>query len=103
MSSAVSHKFRDESAKAPQSKVKCQSCGCWAKRGGNCYFCKAPTPSSVPSATSASQSLARRPSGMSLTTDSMFKSHSLSSSALGSTSSSRFDFQPRERSASNTT
>jgi len=62
--SAITHVFRDESAKGPQTKVKCTSCGCWAKRGGTCYFCKRPVANGPPSAQSASDSITRTPSGM---------------------------------------
>lgn len=41
---ALNHCFRDE-AKVDihqNTKVKCTSCGVWAKKGGCCYLCKRP-------------------------------------------------------------
>ena len=43
---AHAHTFRDTSSKnvaAALEKVKCRSCGCWAKRGKPCYLCHAVT------------------------------------------------------------
>lgn len=39
---AFQHQFRDTSSYDPAAKlrVKCTFCGCWANRGGQCYFCK---------------------------------------------------------------
>eukprot|EP01061_Rhynchopus_euleeides_P007377 TRINITY_DN1640_c1_g3_i2.p1 TRINITY_DN1640_c1_g3~~TRINITY_DN1640_c1_g3_i2.p1 ORF type:complete len:137 (+),score=43.95 TRINITY_DN1640_c1_g3_i2:167-577(+) len=41
---ALTHEHRDITAYKPQAqtKVKCASCGMWAKKGGNCGFCKRP-------------------------------------------------------------
>lgn len=69
MSASPSQSFREESAKGPQLKVKCSSCGCWATRGGSCYFCRSPVAAFPPSATSAADALTRSPSGWSLTSD----------------------------------
>jgi len=72
----LNHSFRDVSAKKPQVKIRCTSCGCWAKRGGNCYFCKTPAPLFPPSAMSASNSIVRPPSGMSSTSNQSFREES---------------------------
>eukprot|EP00758_Cryptobia_borreli_P010787 Tbor_TRINITY_DN5601_c1_g1::TRINITY_DN5601_c1_g1_i3::g.9437::m.9437 len=43
---AFHHKFREETTFDPskQVKVKCQFCGCWAKKGAPCSLCKRVTP-----------------------------------------------------------
>lgn len=64
----LNHRFREESSKAPQEKIKCTSCGCWATRGGTCYFCNKPQGMFPPSATSASSSISRLPTGESTQT-----------------------------------
>eukprot|EP01064_Diplonema_japonicum_P023820 TRINITY_DN34255_c0_g1_i1.p1 TRINITY_DN34255_c0_g1~~TRINITY_DN34255_c0_g1_i1.p1 ORF type:complete len:134 (+),score=21.77 TRINITY_DN34255_c0_g1_i1:59-460(+) len=42
---AHTHQHRDVTSyeHTKQTKVKCTSCGCWAKKGANCGFCKRPT------------------------------------------------------------
>jgi len=64
ITSAQNHLFREESAKKPQAKIKCTACGCWAQRGGDCYFCKTPADLFPPSASAASESISRTLSGM---------------------------------------
>ncbi|KAJ9442792.1 hypothetical protein DIPPA_24048 [Diplonema papillatum] len=41
---ALTHTHRDTEKydHSKQTKVKCTSCGCWAKKGGNCTLCKRP-------------------------------------------------------------
>merc|ERR1719502_124031 len=73
---AINHVFREESSKKPQEKIKCTSCGCWAKRGGTCYFCKQPANIGPPSAMSASDSLKRSPSGMAASSKHVFRDES---------------------------
>ena len=36
---ALTHSFRDAAPQKQHERIRCTSCGCWAKRGKACYHC----------------------------------------------------------------